>query len=139
MARWCGRCSTCMRLSSNCLTDTSLHGICVICHAGGGMQVIPVVGARPFILFGASMCAAPSTAPGPTATAVVASRDRSLGRYSCRLGLQPASRTSIENMQVGPLGGRRRKGRVCAVQGMCLWLHRLAACSTVQGCGCFCK
>jgi hypothetical protein len=83
------------------------------------MQVIPVVGARPFILFGASMCAAPSTAPGPTATAVVASRDRSLGRYSCRLGLQPASSTSIENMQVGPLGGEEEEEG----EGLCRARH----------------
>lgn len=54
-------------------------------------QVIPVVGGRPFILFGVAL--APPTAnctPGTPATAaVVASRDRSLGRYSSRVLLQP--------------------------------------------------
>ena len=54
-------------------------------------QVIPVIGARPFILFGVALAppavnAAPDTS---AAAAIVASRDRSLGRYSSRVLLQP--------------------------------------------------
>lgn len=54
-------------------------------------QVIPVIGARPFILFGVALAPpAVNAAPGtPAAAAVVASRDRSLGRYSSRVLLQP--------------------------------------------------
>eukprot|EP00775_Hariotina_reticulata_P010680 gene10680-10839_t len=59
--------------------------------AGNPDQVIPVVGGRPFVLFGVALAAPPaSAAPGtPAAAAVVASRDRSLGRFSSRVLLQP--------------------------------------------------
>uniref|UniRef100_A0A383VYD8 Piwi domain-containing protein n=1 Tax=Tetradesmus obliquus TaxID=3088 RepID=A0A383VYD8_TETOB len=59
--------------------------------AGNPDQVIPVVGGRPFILFGLALAPpAPNAPPGaPAAAAVVASRDRSLGRYSSRVLLQP--------------------------------------------------
>jgi hypothetical protein len=55
------------------------------------LQVIPVVGGRPFILFGLALAPPTANAPpgSPAAAAVVASRDRSLGRYSSRVLLQP--------------------------------------------------
>jgi hypothetical protein len=55
------------------------------------LQVIPVVGGRPFILFGLALAPPPANAPpgAPAAAAVVASRDRSLGRFSSRVLLQP--------------------------------------------------
>lgn len=59
--------------------------VTLVCH-----QVIPVIGARPFMLFGAAVAPpAKGTPPSsPAVAAVVASRDRSLGRYSSRVVLQ---------------------------------------------------
>ncbi|KAF8058950.1 AGO1 [Scenedesmus sp. PABB004] len=59
--------------------------------AGNPDQVIPVVGGRPFILVGVALAPPPLNAPPgtPAVAAVVASRDRSLGRYSSRVLLQP--------------------------------------------------
>lgn len=57
------------------------------------LQVIPVIGARPFMLFGVAVAPPSKTAPpgSPAVAAVVASRDRSLGRYSSRVLLQANS------------------------------------------------
>lgn len=57
------------------------------------LQVIPVIGARPFMLFGVAVVPPSKTAPpgSPSVAAVVASRDRSLGRYSSRVLLQANS------------------------------------------------
>jgi hypothetical protein len=58
--------------------------------AGNPDQVIPAIGAHPFMLFGVAVALPPPGAPrgAPAAAAVVASRDRSLGRYSSRVLLQ---------------------------------------------------
>lgn len=56
------------------------------------------MGIRPFMLFGTAIAQPPSpAAPGhrTAAAAVVASRDRSLGRYSSRVLLQPPGGTVI--------------------------------------------
>lgn len=81
--------------------------------AGNPDQVIPVVGGRPFILFGVAT-ALPVLRNGgqarePCTAAVVASRDRSLGRYSARVLMQPASGDC--SSAAGPVVGLRGAAR----------------------------
>jgi hypothetical protein len=75
----------------SCRVLPSMHVLADLACAGMCLQVIPVVGGRPFILFGLALAAPTASAPPgtPAAAAVVASRDRSLGRYSSRVLLQP--------------------------------------------------
>lgn len=78
-----------------CYFVTQLERVC--------LQVIPVIGARPFILIGVALAPpAVNAAPGtPAAAAVVASRDRSLGRYSSRVLLQPWHGQQQQQQQSG--------------------------------------
>eukprot|EP00879_Flechtneria_rotunda_P012539 GHRR01013092.1.p1 GENE.GHRR01013092.1~~GHRR01013092.1.p1 ORF type:complete len:202 (-),score=68.46 GHRR01013092.1:1379-1984(-) len=76
--------------------------------AGNPDQVIPVIGGRPFILFGVALSpptsssnSNSSTSDHPAASAVaaiVATRDRSLGRYSSRVLLQPWDSSSCTSV-----------------------------------------